>query len=168
MKLYYHKTGGGAEYLTDKGIENPNGSMEGVFDGARYIVRIDGNIRKDAELIDRDNPQDAVEPPPIEEKTVIVKATREQADKIAADTGKPFDEGGAYSSNEYTVVGWRECCRMLARRGFSCQQIEEIMRSKWTRWASDGSNNRLGRCTSRDLARFLDSRGITPEHYNMH
>ena len=50
MKLYYHKTDGGAEYLTDSFIECPDGSKEGTFKGAKYIVRIDGNIREDAEL----------------------------------------------------------------------------------------------------------------------
>lgn len=50
MRLYYHKTDGGAEYLTDKYILAPNGHKEGIFKGAKYIVRIDGNIEKDAEL----------------------------------------------------------------------------------------------------------------------
>lgn len=50
MKLYYHKTSGGAEYLTDKFIKGPKGQKEGVFEGAKYIVRIDGDIRKDAEI----------------------------------------------------------------------------------------------------------------------
>ena len=72
MKLYYHKTDGGAEYLTDTFIqtdycneckaESPNDGLdkcnvcgsekhkEGVFDGAKYIVRIDGDVTKDAEL----------------------------------------------------------------------------------------------------------------------
>jgi hypothetical protein len=49
--LYYHKTSGGAEYLTDKYIITPNGNKEGVFEGAKYIIRIDGDIRKDAELL---------------------------------------------------------------------------------------------------------------------
>jgi hypothetical protein len=49
-KLYYHKTDGGAEYLTDKWIRNPDGSKEGVFKNATIIVRIDGDIRKDAEI----------------------------------------------------------------------------------------------------------------------
>lgn len=55
MKLYYHKTGGGAEYLTDKFILCPNGHKEGSFEGAKYCVRINGDITKDAELIVRDN-----------------------------------------------------------------------------------------------------------------
>ena len=50
MRLYYHKTDGGAEYLTDKFIVCPNGDKEGVFEGSKYIVRIDGDIEKDAEL----------------------------------------------------------------------------------------------------------------------
>lgn len=50
VKLYYHKTSGGAEYLTNRCVENPDGSKEGVFDGAKIIVRIDGDIRKDAEI----------------------------------------------------------------------------------------------------------------------
>ena len=53
MKLYYHKTDGGAEYLTDKFIKwkhNGKSVKEGVFEGANFIVRIDGDITKDAEL----------------------------------------------------------------------------------------------------------------------
>jgi len=50
MKLYYHKTDGGAEYLMDRGIPCPDGSMEGVFEDAQYVVRIDGDICRDAEL----------------------------------------------------------------------------------------------------------------------
>jgi hypothetical protein len=50
MKLYYHKTDGGAEYLTDCFVVCPNGTKEGVFTNAKYIVRIDGDITKDAEL----------------------------------------------------------------------------------------------------------------------
>ena len=53
MKLYYHKTGCGAEYLTDTFIQCDNGHKEGVFKGAKYIVRIDGDIEKDAELTTR-------------------------------------------------------------------------------------------------------------------
>jgi hypothetical protein len=47
MKLYYHKTDGGAEYLCSNNVE---GTDEGSFD-SKYIVRIDGDITKDAELI---------------------------------------------------------------------------------------------------------------------
>jgi hypothetical protein len=50
IKLYYHKTTGGAEYLCSNNVE---GTEEGSFD-SQYIVRIDGDITKDAELIIRD------------------------------------------------------------------------------------------------------------------
>lgn len=56
MKLYYHKTGGGAEYLTDTFIECPNRHKEGVLNGkTKYVVRIDGDIAKDAELSVREH-----------------------------------------------------------------------------------------------------------------
>lgn len=72
----------------------------------------------------------------------------------------------AYSVNAYQPKSWRQCCRMLASRGYSAHWIEEIMRSKFTRWASDGRGNKpYGYSTSKDLARFLDSgNGITPEN----
>lgn len=53
MKLYYHKTDGGAEYLMDNYIKwehNGKKGKEGIFEGSKYIVRIDGDITKDAEL----------------------------------------------------------------------------------------------------------------------
>ena len=42
VKMYYHKTDGGAEYLTDKFVPCPHGSKEGVFKNAKYIIRLDG------------------------------------------------------------------------------------------------------------------------------
>jgi hypothetical protein len=45
---YYHKTSGGAEYLTDAFIDCGK-HKEGIFEGARYIVRLDGQ----PELTDR-------------------------------------------------------------------------------------------------------------------
>jgi len=47
MKLYYHKTDGGAEYLCSECVK---GTTEGSFN-SKYIVRIDGDIKKDAELL---------------------------------------------------------------------------------------------------------------------
>ena len=58
MKLYYHKTDGGAEYLTDtyvkwefKGKKGKEGTLT---DKTKYVVRIDGDIKKDAELTVRE------------------------------------------------------------------------------------------------------------------
>ena len=50
MRIYYHKTDGGAEYLCSEAVE---GTEEGSFD-SKYIVRIDGDIEKDAELMVRE------------------------------------------------------------------------------------------------------------------
>lgn len=54
LKLYYHQTDGGAEYLSDKFIECDDGHREGIFEGAKYIVRIDGDIIKDATIMIRE------------------------------------------------------------------------------------------------------------------
>jgi hypothetical protein len=60
MKLYYHKTSGGAEYLMDNFIEwehEGKKGKEGTIKGSKYIIRIDGDIEKDAEMsiVDDDN-----------------------------------------------------------------------------------------------------------------
>ena len=60
MKLYYHKTSGGAEYLTDKFVLCPSGKKEGVFEDANYIIRIDGNIKEDAELTVKNNHKERI------------------------------------------------------------------------------------------------------------
>jgi hypothetical protein len=49
MKLYYHKTDGGAKYLCSERVK---GTTEGSLN-SKYIVRIDGDITKDAELFIR-------------------------------------------------------------------------------------------------------------------
>ena len=51
IKLYYHKTDGGAGYLFDTFLGCSNGHKEGVInDHTKYIVRIDGDLEKNAEL----------------------------------------------------------------------------------------------------------------------
>lgn len=59
IKLYYHKTDGGAEYLMDTFLPWAHNGQEGkegvVNDETKYIVRIDGDITKDAELTVREN-----------------------------------------------------------------------------------------------------------------
>jgi len=54
MKLYYHKTSGGAEYLMDTFIKweykGKKGKEGTINDKTKYIVRIDGDITKDTEL----------------------------------------------------------------------------------------------------------------------
>jgi len=54
MKLYGHRTDGGAEYLMDQFIECENGHKEGTCEGSKYIVRLDGqpelNIMLESEV----------------------------------------------------------------------------------------------------------------------
>jgi len=54
-KLYYHKTGGGAEYLTDTYIswkhDGKSGREGTVNDDTKILIRIDGDITKDVEVI---------------------------------------------------------------------------------------------------------------------
>ena len=54
MKLYFHRTSGGAAYLTDTFIEwehNGKSGKEGtITDETKYVIRIDGDIEKDAEM----------------------------------------------------------------------------------------------------------------------
>lgn len=59
----------------------------------------------------------------------------------------------AYSTGRYER-GWMPCIKMLRKRGYNDQQIEAIIRSKWTRWAADASKSR--RANSADLERFLE------------
>ena len=43
IKLYHHKTSGGAEYLFDTYIICPNGEKEGTIkDNTKYVIRMDG------------------------------------------------------------------------------------------------------------------------------
>jgi len=62
----------------------------------------------------------------------------------------------AYSADNYTEAGWRGCALMLLKRGCDEQEAEEILRSKYTRWACDHSAKPYGRNNGNDLARYLD------------
>jgi len=74
---------------------------------------------------------------------------------LAAELNKPFPVG-PYSTNRYGR-NWGPCIKMLRKRGCTDDEIKIIIYSKWPRWAADMSDNRYGRHTSADLARFLDS-----------
>lgn len=62
----------------------------------------------------------------------------------------------AYSTGRYG--GWKPCIKMLRSRKYNDKEIDVIIRSKWTRWAADMSNN-PDRGTAKDLLRFLESFG---------
>ena len=71
---------------------------------------------------------------------------------------KEFNEElqDAYSTSNYNG-NWIPSIKMLRKRGYNDQEVEAIIRSKWTRWAADGSGKSYGRNNSADLARFLDN-----------
>ena len=51
IKLYHHKTDGGAEYLMDTYLVCNNGDREAQLrKDTKYVIRIDGDITKDCEL----------------------------------------------------------------------------------------------------------------------
>lgn len=62
----------------------------------------------------------------------------------------------AYSFDRYGYSSWHACCAMLLRRGFSEEQAEKLMRSRWTRAAAD-FNAKVHDATSGDLARYLEN-----------
>lgn len=62
----------------------------------------------------------------------------------------------AYSFDRYGASGWRGAAQVLAKRGLSPDEIEAVLRSKWTRWAGDWSGKRYGRVSGADLRRFMD------------
>ena len=78
-----------------------------------------------------------------------------RADELAARTSD------AYSFDNYGEKRWRASAAMLLNRGYSDEEAECILRSKWTRWAADAASFRkgwrYGHTNSADLARFLDS-----------
>jgi hypothetical protein len=61
IKLYYHKTDGGAEYLTDRWTLNTNGTKEGVFCNARYIVRLDNRTLTISRKQDEDHGNESLQ-----------------------------------------------------------------------------------------------------------
>lgn len=62
----------------------------------------------------------------------------------------------AYSRASYSEINWEACIVMLRERGHTDQEIQAVMRSKWTRWAGDVADTPTGLHTAADLKRFLD------------
>ena len=85
-----------------------------------------------------------------------VNFNQRNIDEFAAELNAPFNAGGPYSTDRFGK-NWKPCIKMLRKRGCNDEQIETIIRSKWTRWAGDMSSNPYGKVNSADLARFMDS-----------
>jgi hypothetical protein len=83
------------------------------------------------------------------------KTTPQEAIAIAERTHHAY----AYAKEQaYTPGSWRECCRLLARFGYTEKQIEWIMLSQMTFWASFFSKKR-GRTSSNHLAKSMALEG---------
>jgi hypothetical protein len=79
--------------------------------------------------------------------------SEEQIDRVAADTGRPFGEGGAYSSDCFE--DWRGCVALLFGEGLSEEDCVTFLRSKNMRWCSDGSPGEYGHATVADLKDYV-------------
>jgi len=75
--------------------------------------------------------------------------TKDEIHKLVDDTED------AYSFERYGKLNWADCINMLDATGFTAQNIEAILRSKWMRWAGDMSDNEYGHITADDLKKFL-------------
>ena len=61
----------------------------------------------------------------------------------------------AYSFDRYGAENWARCTRALLKMGFSLENVESIVRSKWTRWAADEGGKPYGKATAKDLIAFV-------------
>lgn len=62
----------------------------------------------------------------------------------------------AYSFSRYAPGQWHVAAAMLLRRGYSEQETEAVLRSKWTRWAADAAGADYGQAFAHMLTSFLD------------
>ena len=62
----------------------------------------------------------------------------------------------AYSFGRYSAGGWRQCIRIMRKKGWSETEVEAVLRSKHMRWAGDMSDNPHGYVSSGDFQRYLD------------
>jgi hypothetical protein len=83
--------------------------------------------------------------------------TEEKMKHTYTATAKELAEKTATAYSADRFANWTGVARMLKTRGYSDQQAEAIMASKWPRWAGDWSGKPYGKVTSADLARWLDN-----------
>lgn len=63
----------------------------------------------------------------------------------------------AYSFRYYGPRNWKACAQLLIDRGYNAAEIDAILRSTITRWATDDITTRR-KATAADLAHTLDNR----------
>ena len=77
---------------------------------------------------------------------------------IAIDTHED-----CYSGDRYTWTAWSKIVDWLAAQDFDAHQIEQILRSKLTRWAADHAGKYDG-VTLKEFQKFWNDCQSTVEH----
>lgn len=72
---------------------------------------------------------------------------------MAERTGRPFDKGGAYASDEFS--DWDGCVAVLHGYGFTLEGAERFLHSKHMRWCADESSEGYGGATVAELTAYL-------------
>jgi len=70
---------------------------------------------------------------------------------------------GAYSASRYGDVAWRKAIQLLAEAGYTEIEVEEILRSKYMRWAADCFAKRFRDrevCVGTEIMKYKDQYGI--------
>lgn len=79
-------------------------------------------------------------------------------EKVFRDTSAPFNfsQGGSYSFDAYGKKNWRDIIMYLKDQGYSPGEVEQVLRSKLMRWASDRAGE-YGNVTLQDFIDFNES-----------
>ena len=64
----------------------------------------------------------------------------------------------AYSADRYR--SWPAVAYVLLRHGLNERQAEAVMRSKWTRWAADGSSRPYGKVPAKVVLDYVNQQGM--------
>ena len=77
--------------------------------------------------------------------------------KIFKETGKKWQDGGAYSFDAYGAESWKNVIEWLLSQGYTQDETEQVLRSKLMRWASDRAS-KYGDATVEDFIRYNDEK----------
>jgi len=73
----------------------------------------------------------------------------------------------AFSYEAYANGEWAILANMLADLEYDAEAIEQILRSKWTRWARNDSPRVYGHHTADDVINWLKDEGINPKNWHI-
>ena len=82
--------------------------------------------------------------------------------KVFDSTSRDWSEGGAYSFSNYGEENWMDIIEWMASEGYTPGEVEQVLRSKLMRWASDMANAK-GKVTLEDFKKYntyyMENRG---------